>query len=78
MHRQGDLRQARQIAALAVVALGSLAATVIVDNTTDLQEALDTAAMVMALILISIVGMTLFALVVALERWLVPRDARVD
>ena len=42
------------------------------------QEALDTAAMVMALILISIVGMALFALVVALERWLVPRDARVD
>ena len=42
------------------------------------QEALDTAAMVMALILISLVGMVLFALVVALERWLVPRDARVE
>ncbi len=42
------------------------------------QEALDTAAMVMALILISVVGMVLFAVVVALERWLVPRDARVE
>lgn len=42
------------------------------------QEALDTAAMVMALLLISAVGMALFGLVVALERWLVPHDARVE
>jgi len=42
------------------------------------QENLDTAAMVMALIFISLVGMILYALVLALETLVVTKDARVE
>ena len=44
----------------------------------QVQVGLDTAAMFMAVILISLIGMTLYGLVVLLERLLVVRDARVD
>jgi NitT/TauT family transport system permease protein len=43
----------------------------------QVQVALDTAAMFMAVILISLIGMTLYAMVVLLERLLVVRDARL-
>lgn len=43
----------------------------------QVQVTLDTAAMFMAVILISLLGMALYALVVLLERLLVARDARV-
>jgi NitT/TauT family transport system permease protein len=43
----------------------------------QVQVTLDTPAMFMAVILISLIGVALYALVLGLERWLVPRDARV-
>jgi NitT/TauT family transport system permease protein len=43
----------------------------------QVQVTLDTAAMFMAVILITLIGVTLYALVLALERILVVRDARV-
>ncbi len=42
------------------------------------QENLDTAAMVMALIFISLIGMILYGLVLALETLVVVKDARLD
>src|SRR5258707_15848644 len=42
----------------------------------QVQVTLDTAAMFMAVILITLIGVVLYALVLALERALVPRDAR--
>lgn len=42
------------------------------------QENLDTAAMVMALIFISLIGMLLYGLVLALETLVVVKDARLD
>lgn len=44
----------------------------------QVQVTLDTAAMFMAVILISLVGMALYGLVVLLERLLIVRDARVN
>jgi NitT/TauT family transport system permease protein len=43
----------------------------------QVQVTLDTPAMFMAVILITLLGMLLYGIVLALERWLVPRDARV-
>jgi len=43
----------------------------------QVQVTLDTAAMFMAVILITLIGVVLYALVLALERALVPRDARL-
>jgi NitT/TauT family transport system permease protein len=43
----------------------------------QVQVTLDTAAMFMAVILITLIGMALYGLVLLLERWLVVRDARV-
>jgi len=43
----------------------------------QVQVTLDTPAMFMAVILISLIGVALYALVLGLERWLVPRDARI-
>jgi len=43
----------------------------------QVQVTLDTAAMFMAVILITLIGMILYALVLALERMLVVRDARL-
>src|SRR5207302_5908884 len=43
----------------------------------QVQVTLDTAAMFMAVILITLIGMALYAMVLALERLLVPRDARI-
>lgn len=42
------------------------------------QATLDTAAMFMAVTLITCIGILLYGLVFALERWLVVRDARVE
>ncbi len=44
----------------------------------QVQVNLDTAAMFMAVILISLVGMVLYGLVLGLEHLMVPRDARVQ
>ena len=44
----------------------------------QVQVTLDTPAMFMAVILITLLGMLLYGIVLALERWLVPRDARVS
>ena len=44
----------------------------------QVQVTLDTAAMFMAVVLITIVGVLLYALVLLLEYWLVARDARVE
>jgi len=44
----------------------------------QVQVTLDTPAMFMAVILITLLGMLLYGLVLALERWLVPKDARVS
>jgi NitT/TauT family transport system permease protein len=44
----------------------------------QVQVTLDTAAMFMAVILITLIGMVLYAMVLALERLLVPRDARIS
>jgi NitT/TauT family transport system permease protein len=43
----------------------------------QVQVTLDTPAMFMAVILITLLGMLLYGIVLALERWLVPKDARV-
>jgi NitT/TauT family transport system permease protein len=44
----------------------------------QVQVTLDTPAMFMAVILITLLGMALYGLVLGLERWLVPKDARVS
>ena len=44
----------------------------------QVQVTLDTPAMFMAVLLITALGMLLYGLVLALERWLVVKDARVD
>jgi NitT/TauT family transport system permease protein len=44
----------------------------------QVQVNLDTAAMFMALILITLIGVVLYGLVLLLERLVVPRDARLD
>ena len=44
----------------------------------QVQVTLDTAAMFMAVILITLIGMVLYGLVLALERMLVVRDARIS
>jgi len=44
----------------------------------QVQVTLDTAAMFMAVLLISLIGVALYALVLLLEHWLVVRDARVQ
>jgi NitT/TauT family transport system permease protein len=43
----------------------------------QVQVTLDTPAMFMAVILITLLGMVLYGIVLGLERWLVPKDARV-
>jgi NitT/TauT family transport system permease protein len=43
----------------------------------QVQVTLDTPAMFMAVIMITLLGMLLYGLVLALEQWLVPKDARV-
>lgn len=43
----------------------------------QVQVTLDTPAMFAAVILITLLGMVLYGIVIALERWLVPKDARV-
>jgi len=43
----------------------------------QVQVTLDTPAMFAAVILITLLGMALYGIVIALERWLVPKDARV-
>jgi len=43
----------------------------------QVQVTLDTPAMFMAVILITLLGMLLYGIVLGLERWLVPKDARV-
>jgi NitT/TauT family transport system permease protein len=44
----------------------------------QVQVTLDTPAMFMAVILITLIGVALYGMVLALEQLLVPRDARVD
>ncbi len=44
----------------------------------QVQVTLDTPAMFMAVLLITLIGMLLYGIVLALERWLVVKDARVD
>jgi NitT/TauT family transport system permease protein len=44
----------------------------------QVQVTLDTAAMFMAVILITLIGVVLYGMVLALERMLVPRDARIS
>ena len=44
----------------------------------QVQVTLDTPAMFMAVILITLIGMLLYGMVLALERWLVVQDARLD
>jgi NitT/TauT family transport system permease protein len=44
----------------------------------QVQVTLDTAAMFMAVILITLIGVLLYGLVLALERLMVVRDARVN
>ena len=44
----------------------------------QVQVTLDTPAMFMAVILITLIGVVLYGFVMALERWLVPKDARLD
>ena len=44
----------------------------------QVQVTLDTAAMFMAVILITLIGVVLYGFVMALERWLVAKDARLD
>ena len=43
----------------------------------QVQVTLDTAAMFMAVLLITALGMLLYGIVLVFERWLVPKDARV-
>jgi NitT/TauT family transport system permease protein len=42
------------------------------------QATLDTAGMFMAVILVTLIGVALYGIVFALERWIVVRDARVE
>lgn len=42
------------------------------------QEALNTDAMVMALILVTVIGVALYLIVIGMERLFVVRDARVE
>jgi len=44
----------------------------------QVQVTLDTPAMFMAVILITLIGVVLYGIVMALERWLVVKDARLD
>jgi len=44
----------------------------------QVQVMLDTPAMFMAVIMITLIGMVLYGLVLLLERWLVVKDARID
>jgi len=44
----------------------------------QVQVTLDTAAMFMAVILITLLGVLLYGIVLGLERWLVVKDARLD
>jgi NitT/TauT family transport system permease protein len=44
----------------------------------QVQVTLDTPAMFMAVIMITLIGMALYGLVLLLERWLVVKDARID
>jgi len=44
----------------------------------QVQVTLDTPAMFMAVIMITLIGMLLYGMVLALERWLVVQDARVE
>ena len=44
----------------------------------QVQVTLDTPAMFMAVIMITLIGMLLYGMVLALERWLVVKDARLD
>lgn len=44
----------------------------------QVQVTLDTPAMFMAVILITLLGVVLYGLVMALEHWLVPKDARIS
>jgi NitT/TauT family transport system permease protein len=44
----------------------------------QVQVTLDTPAMFMAVILITLIGVVLYGFVMALERWLVAKDARLD
>ena len=44
----------------------------------QVQVTLDTPAMFMAVILITLIGMLLYGIVLGLERWLVVKDARLD
>ena len=44
----------------------------------QVQVTLDTPAMFMAVIMITLIGMVLYGMVLALERWLVVKDARLD
>ena len=44
----------------------------------QVQVTLDTPAMFMAVIMITLIGMVLYGLVLLLERWLVVKDARID
>jgi len=44
----------------------------------QVQVTLDTPAMFMAVIMITLIGMLLYGMVLALERWLVVKDARVE
>jgi NitT/TauT family transport system permease protein len=44
----------------------------------QVQVTLDTPAMFMAVIMITLIGMLLYGLVLALERWLVVQDARIE
>jgi NitT/TauT family transport system permease protein len=43
----------------------------------QVQVTLDTPAMFMAVLLITLLGMLLYGIVLLFERWLVPKDARV-
>ena len=44
----------------------------------QVQVTLDTPAMFMAVILITLIGVVLYGFVMAMERWLVAKDARLD
>jgi NitT/TauT family transport system permease protein len=44
----------------------------------QVQVTLDTPAMFMAVIMITLIGMVLYGIVLGLERWLVVKDARLD
>jgi hypothetical protein len=44
----------------------------------QVQVTFDTPAMFMVVILITLIGVVLYGFVMALERWLVAKDARLD